>query len=226
MEQWLTEFLSSHGPLILYCLTFLILILCGMGLPFPEEATFLAAGFACAKIEGADVWILCVVGVIGILAGDTIPFYAGYRYGNAFLNHRLFRRFLTLANLERTRQFFRKRGARAVFIARFLAGLRMPTFFMSGTMGVSYGTFLFWDGLGALISCPTSIWLAHTYGEDVTKLIKESNLLITIVVGLIVAYALFRHWRAGKRAASEPAKPPENAAEDRKAATNAQELRH
>jgi membrane protein DedA with SNARE-associated domain len=226
VEQWLTEFFSSHGPLILYCLTFLVLILCGLGLPVPEEATFLAAGFACGKIAGANVWILCVIGVLGILAGDTIPFYAGYRYGNDFLNHRLFRRFLTPANLERTRQFFRKRGARAVFIARFLAGLRMPTFFMSGTMGVTYGTFLFWDGLGALISCPTSIWLAHTFGEDVRQLIKESNLFITVFLGLLIAYALYRHWRAGKNAASNPEKPAESAAGDGKPATNAQELRH
>jgi len=190
--EWLTQLLSDHGAMILYIGTFAVLILCGLGVPFPEEATFLAAGYACKKIGGdASVEILCVIGVLGIMGGDSIPFWVGRKYGMSVLTHRFFKKFLPPHRIAQVQKFFTTQGARTVFIARFVAGLRMPTFFMAGTMGIKYRTFFMYDLAGALISCPTSIYLAWRFGTDAERMIKENHTYLFIALGLVVAYIVF-----------------------------------
>lgn len=190
--EWLTQLLSDHGSVILYIGTFTVLILCGLGVPFPEEATFLAAGYACMKIGGdASVELLCVIGVVGIMGGDSIPYWAGRKYGMSILTHRFFKKFLPPHRIEQVQKFFSTQGAKTVFIARFVAGLRMPTFFMAGTMGIKYRTFFLYDLAGALISCPTSIWLAWRFGTDAERMIKENHTYLFIALGLVAAYIVF-----------------------------------
>jgi membrane protein DedA with SNARE-associated domain len=189
----MNEVFCGHGALVLYGMTLLILVVCGLGLPIPEEATFLAAGYACTKIN-ASVWILCVIGVVGILLGDSIPFYIGSRYGTSVLRMRFFAKFLSEKNRLRVQGFFHGHGSKTVFIARFVAGLRMPTYFMAGSMGVKYRTFVMWDLLGALISCPTSIWLAYKFGKEIESTLAKSHLYIFGFLGLIVLCSVYHVW--------------------------------
>jgi membrane protein DedA with SNARE-associated domain len=192
MEQWLSELFTGHGPSILYVLTLGVLLVAGLGVPIPEEAVFLAAGFAAGPTKvDANIWLLCVIGVVGIILGDSIPFFFGRKYGLSLLKCWPFSCVLSEKSIDKTKQFFEKHGTRTVFIARFVAGLRMPTFFLAGAMGVKYAWFVFFDMLGALISCPVSIWLAYTYGEEVKEKLAESQLAIFIVIGLLVVYTVW-----------------------------------
>ena len=42
-------------------------------------------------------------------------------------------------------------------LARFMPGLRAPIYFTAGTVGVKFHTFLFYDGLAALVSVPAIV---------------------------------------------------------------------
>jgi membrane protein DedA with SNARE-associated domain len=205
LEAWLNDLFSAHGAEVLYALIVLILIVCGLGMPVPEEATFLAAGFAGHQL-GANVWVLCICGVIGIMLGDSIPFYIGSRYGTSVIKMRFFAKFLSEKNRLRAQDFFHRHGSKTIFIARFIAGLRMPTFFMAGTMGVKYRTFFGWDLLGALISCPTSIWLAYKYGHVVKDWLARSHVYVFGFLGVIVLYMVYHVYsHREKKAPAEPA---------------------
>jgi membrane protein DedA with SNARE-associated domain len=193
VEQCFTNLFGCHGPHILYFLTFIVLILCGIGMPIPEEITFIAAGVACHSLN-ANQWILCMIGVVGILAGDTIPYYAGRRYGMEFLTHKHFAGILSTKNLENTRKFFQKHGTKTIFFARFVLGLRMPTFFMAGSMNMRYRYFIFCDLLGAIISCPTTILASYYLKEAAKDWLREFNILVFIILGIIVAITVFYHW--------------------------------
>ncbi len=184
------ESILGHGLYV--CLT-LTLFVCGIGVPLPEEGVFLAAGWY-GQDHGANVWILCACGVLGVLMGDSIPYWMGRKHGVRLLKKRPFSWFLKEKGIQKTREFFGKNGSKTVFVGRFIAGLRMPTFFMAGSMGVSYWTFLFWDLLGALISCPTSIWLAYTYGKRAEVMLTESKTVLFTVLGLIVLYMVYHVW--------------------------------
>lgn len=170
------------------------LIVCGIGLPIPEEATFLAAGFIGRKL-GANPWLLCLSGMAGILIGDLIPYFAGRHLGPALMDRPFFRRFLAPEKRTQIEAFFKKRGSKAIFIARFLGGLRTPSFLAAGAMGVPLGVFILWDALGALISCPTSIWLAYLYGERAIEWVEQCQKYVMILAAGIVVLFLFRWWR-------------------------------
>ena len=197
MEAWLAENLH-HG---LYIGLIVTLVLCGIGLPIPEEIVFLAAGYAVQEI-GANLWIACGAGVIGIILGDSIPFLLGKHHGNSLLKIRPFSRMLSEERLHSTRTFFKKHGSKTIFAARFVAGVRIPAFFIAATMGVRYRVFVFWDGLGAMISCPVSIILAYYFGKAAEKYLKEFKFVALIVVGvLIVIYLIFHLYWTRRKAA-------------------------
>ncbi len=181
------ETILEHGH---YVGVTLILFVCGIGVPLPEEIVFLAAGWYGAE-HGGNVWVLCICGVLGILLGDSIPYWVGRIYGLRMLKKRPFRWFMSEKGIEKTRSFFVTNGSRTIFVGRFVAGLRMPTFFMAGSMHVPYWTFLLWDSAGALISCPTSIWLAYTYGKRAEGMLRESRPVLFAVLGLIVLYTVY-----------------------------------
>ena len=192
MQPFLEQFL--YGGIIL------ILMLCGIGLPIPEEATFLFAGYAAAKVH-ADVKLLCVAGVVGIMLGDSIPFLLGKYYGLSLLKRKFFSRILTEKRLQTTRQFFEKHGSKTIFAARFIAGVRMPAFFIAGSMGVPYRVFFSWNLLGGLISCPTSIYLAYKFGPVAEEWLKQSKVWGLVIIGLLAfCYAIFHFaWKRRKR---------------------------
>jgi membrane-associated protein len=129
--------------------------------------------------------------VAGIMLGDSIPYWAGRHWGKRLLKKRPFSWFITCAGLAKTETFFKRYGSLTVFIGRFLAGLRMPIFFMSGSMGTPYWRFAGWDMLGALISCPTSILLAYAYGKDAEEILRKNHIYLYIVLGLIAAYIVY-----------------------------------
>jgi membrane protein DedA with SNARE-associated domain len=79
-------------------------------------------------------------------------------------------------------------------IFRFTPGVRFPGHLSCGMMGISPFVFLLTDGLAALISVPTQIYLFATYGEVILSTIREIKmyLLIAGVLSLII-YLLFKY---------------------------------
>ena len=61
----------------------MLFLLCGLGLPLPEEIVLLAAGYACAKLPNNTTLALMMAWCAGaILAGDLLPFVAGRVFGS------------------------------------------------------------------------------------------------------------------------------------------------
>jgi len=188
----------------LYAGLIFVLVMCGMGIPIPEEMVFLTAGYVGSN-NGAHVWILCLCGITGVMLGDSIPFYVGHHYGMAFLTRSWVAKLVKPHHIEKGQKFFDKHGSKAIFMARFVAGARMPAFFLSGAMGVKYWTFFLWDLLGALISCPVSVWLAYKYGNDAENIIRHYKPYFFGGLALIVLFGLFRWWRHNRKKNSRAA---------------------
>src|SRR5262245_6942566 len=152
-----------------YVAMFGILFMCGMGLPIPEEVTLvgsgLLVGWGDARFIPAS--IACV---LGILAGDSIIFGLGYHYGPRFFKSRPMRFLLPPKRQLKVARFFGKHGLKAVFFARFFAGVRIGVYSYAGSQRMSWIKFLILDLLGALISGPTSVaigwWCAHTIADN------------------------------------------------------------
>lgn len=150
-----------------------VLILCGLGLPVPEDIILVTAGLV-AQEDGIS-WILTsVIMYFGVIAGDSIAFMIGRYFGMKFLDRPWVLRFIPLAKRQKVESLFEQYGSRVYFVARFLPGLRAAVFCTAGAMRARYLRFLLFDGLAALISVPFFVWLGHElwgrFGDDVGKL--------------------------------------------------------
>ena len=172
MIEQFVELLSNHSILAAHGAVLFVLLLCGLGLPLPEDVVLVTGGAlvwlayptepvtVLGMLGRLPVWAMIGTGLVGCLAGDAILFFAGRRFGEHVAKIPLLRRVLSPAKQRRVEALTRRYGRRVVFVSRFMPGLRSPTFFMTGHAGVPYWKFLMYDGLAALISVP-QIGRAH-----------------------------------------------------------------
>jgi len=145
--------LSLWGP-------FGLLLLCGLGLPIPEDILLVAAGVLGA-MDGRSWLKVGLVMYTGVLAGDSMIFFAGRHLGTRMLASSWLQRILPPRKQVKVEGMLARYGSWALFLGRFLPGLRAPLFFTAGSMKVSYLKFLLLDGVAALISVPVFVWLGR-----------------------------------------------------------------
>ena len=206
MEDFVHELFGEYG----YIASFSVLFLCGIGLPLPEEVSLIGSGMLVAA-GTMDFLPAVVVCSIAILLGDSIPFWLGHRYGEAALKIRWVAKILHPERFARLRSTFREHGNWATFTFRFFAGVRIPGYFVSGTMGMSYGRFLLLDALGVLISVPISIWLGVVFSQSMEVLrerIQGLHLVLGFLALSLVLIMVVRVRARRNRTAREPDTAP------------------
>ncbi len=211
--QWFINQLSSMSPIGAYSWLGSILLLCGFGLPIPEDISLIAAGYLswcgggadrCPKLPGLYVHTAFAVCLIAVLAGDTIAFFFGRRYGRRVLASNLARRYFTPRRQLRVRAYFRKFGSKVVLVGRFTPGLRFTIFFTAGTLHVRPSVFFIYDFIAAAFSVPVLVYVAWFFGEQIDNVIKYSRraehgiLIVVVIAAGIVGVKL---WRRRKRLA-------------------------
>ncbi|MEE3296522.1 MAG: DedA family protein [Planctomycetota bacterium] len=221
----LIEWLNDYQ----YYAMFGILFLCGIGLPIPEEVTLIGSGVVVYFSESAHFLPASTVCVAAILIGDSIIFFTGRKLGQSFPDSW----FIRAINNKKVHRQFEKHGNKAVFFARFLAGVRIGVYGYAGQHGMRWTKFIFLDLLGALISGPTSVlfgwWAAKTLApgetpeaalEKALELFEEYKpIVLLVVVGLvtiIVLYAIYktRRYRTEIKRALEEKKEEKKLAGD------------
>jgi membrane protein DedA with SNARE-associated domain len=199
MEPMVNFILGFTGPWA-YILVFGILLLCGFGLPIPEDVTLFAGGYIAYK-GTADVYLMILIAFAGVMVGDSIIFMLGQKYGKRAAQKGPLKKVLTPARLATVEQGFRKRGNTVIFFARFMPGLRAPIFFTAGTMGVPFKVFFAYDGIAALISVPAIVYSVFHFGAKVDYIIdiiqKVEYGILAFIFCMILVFSM--KWYLGKR---------------------------
>lgn len=202
MFEPLFEFLQNT-PLALLGL-FLLLLLCGLGLPLPEDVVLITTGLLAGHLGKS--WVLAsAVMYVGVIAGDSIVFQIGRRVGMRVLSFRWTQRIFPEHKRHLVEKLFARYGNFVFFVARFLPGLRAWIFCIAGAMRASYWRFLLFDGLAALISVPAWVWFGHflwaRFGDDIDRLFGEVarahsyTLWLTLPLALLLGLGVWRLWR-------------------------------
>jgi membrane protein DedA with SNARE-associated domain len=196
-------------------------LLCGFGLPMPEDVVLVTGGvlaWLSSDLEAATfagmvrdpgLLAMVLVGLGGILAGDSVIFWAGRRFGHRVADFRPLRRIITPEKLELVEKKVRQRGNVVVMFARFLPGLRAPTYFTVGHARLPYWKFLLFDGAAALVSAPLWICVGFWFGSDLEEAARVGSQFshyILLAVAVVLAGVLLR-WLQGRKAAASAVAP-------------------
>ncbi len=194
----MNELLGGAFAQFHYLAPFVVLLLCGLGLPVPEEVTLIGSGILLYRGEVEFVPIVLVCSA-AILIGDSIPFWLGRRYGMRALRVRWVARIVHPERFSRLEHRFKEHGNWATFACRFFPGIRLPGYFLAGTLGMSYPRFLLLDGLGVVLSVPVSIYLGKLFGGEIDRLrgtVQDLHLILAFTaLALALVVVLRTRWR-------------------------------
>ncbi|HSN91510.1 MAG TPA: DedA family protein [Anaeromyxobacteraceae bacterium] len=215
MLERLVDMLAGRSLGAGYAFVFAVLLLCGFGLPMPEDIILVAGGVLAwlssdlhtatlpRMLRDRGFLTMVAVGLGGILAGDSAIFLMGRRFGARVADFRPLRRVVTPEKLERVEKRIRRYGNVVVLLARFLPGLRAPTFFTVGHARMPFWEFLLFDGVAALVSAPLWVAVGFYFGSDIHQAARAASRFgHYILAGAIaVVGALLIRWIQARRAA-------------------------
>jgi membrane protein DedA with SNARE-associated domain len=186
----LAGLVSTYIQHFTYLGLFLVLILCGLGLPVPEDIALLAGGFLVH--QGITQYpITLAVSFVGVVAGDNSLFYIGRRFGGGVIRYIEFGRPNSQLQIHKLKRFMDRHGHMAIFYARFLAGFRALVYLTAGSLGVSPARFFIYDMLGAVISVPIVVSIGYLFGAQIERAIHYIGGFDRVVVIAAVLCVIF-----------------------------------
>ena len=192
------EVLKLHGPLAY--------ILVG-GLAFAEAALFVGfvlpgetavlLGGVLANQHRVSLAAIATVAVLSAIAGDSVGYEVGRRFGHRLLRLRLLSK--RRQAVERGLKAVRENGGRAVFLARFTAFFRAVMPGLAGTARMPYRRFVAFNAAGGLIWALGFTLLGFAAGagyETVERAAgRASELILALIVVAVVALVVRRRRR-------------------------------
>lgn len=176
----------------------LIVLLGNIGVPVPEE-TILALGGYMAWQGHLRLPLVLAVGIVSAVTGDSLGYWVGQRRGPQAIERYAQRWVGGPDLLERTRAFVRRRGMLAVFVARFVPGLRFMAGPLAGATGMRFGAFAIANVLGAVVYVPlvtAAGWgVGYGLGDYLARLrhvvgALEHVVFAGVVLGIVVSLGL------------------------------------
>ena len=178
-----------------YTLVFVLIAIETMGIPVPAETALIGAALLAHRGQ-MDIGTLTIVAAVAAILGDNVGFAIGRHFGRRLfvhpgpgLKHRL-------KVLEIGEPFFARHGPKAVFLGRWVAGLRIASAWLAGMNKMPWPTFLFWNALGGITwaaSISLSIYFLGDLAEHAIEVVGPIS--AGIVVAALVAFWLYRRRR-------------------------------
>ena len=196
------EFLQEYLVEFAYGGVFLVLVLCGLGLPVPEDIPIITSGYL-VHLGTMAFWPALGVNLLGIMLGDLMIYGFGYWMGPKALEHRLLRPVMTPYRMEKVHGFFERHGRKAIFFGRFVAGLRAPLFLAAGITRLPLRIFFAMDLAAALLSVPLLLAAAWYFGDHIDefrRMVGTGKAIFILALGAAAAWMgakyLRRRWRS------------------------------
>jgi len=158
-----------------------------LGVVFPGETALLVAGVFCQR-GTLNLWVMMAVAVVAAVAGDSVGFEFGKKYGPSLRRSRVGRRVgerrWTMADA-----FIHRHGGKAVMFGRMTALFRALVPSMAGMSGMRYRTFLIWNVVGGVIWAPGCVLLGYLFSKSLAVIGQTLTWApLAILALVIIAY--------------------------------------
>ncbi len=167
-------------------------------IPAVPADTFVALGGLLSVVGGLDARVVFVVTWLANVASGLVTYRLGYTHGRPFFEHGWGRRLLAPHQMRRMEAFYRRWGLPAIFLTRFVPGLRavVPVFagvthhrFLPVAVPLVVASALWYGGL---------VWLGIVAGRNLPRLaalLGRINDTLAIVAVVLVALVGLWWWR-------------------------------
>ena len=177
----------------------LVVAIEALGVPLPGETAVILGGLA-ANQGRLSIVAVIVVAAAAAIVGDNIGFMIGRRGGRALLERpgRFYeerQRMLAVAD-----PFFERHGPKAVFLGRWITGLRVWTSWLAGASDMRWPTFLVWNALGGTAWAISVALAAYYGGKSVETVFSKVGLYGGIAAGVLIVIGVAYVWRRRRRA--------------------------
>ena len=177
---------------------FLFVLVEQAGLPIPAYPLLIIAGAWSAQ-GGASFASILAAAIAACLIADLAWYGAGHRLGSRVL------RAMCKVSLEPdscvsdAERMFTRFGTRVLSFAKFVPGLGAVATAMSGVVGASLPSFVFYDVIGATLWAGVGIALGVTFYDAVDSVFAELATLGRIggfvVLAIFAAFLALKWWR-------------------------------
>lgn len=201
--QWFAQF--AFEPNKVYIGICLMMLASSVGLPLPEEVTLVSVGFLAFMGSRPDLFPppypgapvvnvheAAAISFLAVFSADFFIYFVGRKWGRKILYHQRTKRMLSEVALARVENWTKKYGNFAVFVFRFTPGVRFPGHLASGMLKFSAWKFALIDGLAALISVPTQIYLLAFYGKEILSVIHKFKIFLFSILVIILIIFIVR----------------------------------
>jgi membrane protein DedA with SNARE-associated domain len=173
-----------------YLVVFFGVMLESAGVPLPGEAVLIAAGGLVHRgvLKFGDALFF---GILGAVIGDQIGYWAGRFGGRPFALRWGRYALITPERLGYAEAFFARHGGRAVFLARFVTGLRVFGALVAGTSRMAWGRFAFYNVLGGIVWATAAVSLGYVLWASIS-LVEHwvGRVSLLLVAALALAWLL------------------------------------
>lgn len=193
-----------------YWAVFLGILLENTGLPIPGETITLVGGFLAGSGD-LNYWLVLGSATAGALLGDNLGYWIGVYGGWPLLTRvgKLFR--IEEERLIDVREQFSQNAAKAVFLGRFVALLRIFAGPLAGIARMPYSQFFICNLAGAAVWATAMVTLSFFVGQVVplaqlVSWVAQFGVLALVVVGAAIAIPI---WFENRPTLAKRVKPQE-----------------
>lgn len=180
LDKHLNGAMEQHGTGWTYAILFLI-IFCETGLVItpilPGDSLLFAAGALSVGGVISPMWLIVLL-IIAAILGDTVNYWIGHLFGPKLAKK--FPRIIKQDYLDRTHAFYEKYGGETIILCRFVPIVRTFAPFVAGIGSMTYGKFLLYNVIGAVIW--VVIFIAGGYYFGQLKFVKEHFGLVELAI--------------------------------------------
>jgi membrane-associated protein len=183
-------------PNVGYSVVFALLAVETMGIPVPGETALIAAALL-AHDGRMEIAPLIALAAAAAILGDNVGFAIGRKGGRRLFEmpgpfHR--HRTATLAVGE---PFFARHGPKAVFLGRWVAGLRIASAWLAGMNKMEWPRFLFWNALGGICWAASIALGTYFIGHAFERIVGVGGFVAAgVITGALLGLFVWRHVRA------------------------------
>jgi undecaprenyl-diphosphatase len=198
--NWITDYLevilNSIASNLWLSVLFIFLVCIGeavfiLGLLVPSLPILLLTGGLIAAGQ-LPFWPIYLAAVVGAVIGDAVSYWIGHAFKDRIKSVWPFKNYLHL--IEQGEVFFQRHGIAAIFIGRFITGVKAVIPGIAGMLGMNWARFTFINILSSFVWAAAHLLPGMLLGAWLESMGISLELVILIGAIVFIALALLIHY--------------------------------